>query len=108
MNTSKREPLDKRRLLRAIKTWVSDNKKVFWKYEVSCFYKTYFLQVANLPKPAQEDIVLPSNNRLLNNRQKKQLCDVIKKVYTGPAKPGVSNINVQINYDNGVIINEVR
>ncbi|HOO73606.1 MAG TPA: hypothetical protein PK926_17735 [Spirochaetota bacterium] len=107
MTASKQLPLEKNRLLRVIKTWVSENKKAFWKYEVSCFYKTYFLRVGNLPRPAAEDIVVSSNDRLLTGRQKKQLCDAVKKIYAIPSRASVSSINVQIDYDNGVIINEV-
>ncbi len=91
-------------LLNNIKDWVEINKKIFWKYEVSSFYQTYKINVTNLPKPSKEDIKIVSNNRMLNNTQKIQLCGVITKAC---AKEGVlsnSCINVQIDYVKGAVI----
>jgi len=94
----------KNTLLNIIQDWVDINKKIFWKYEVSSFYQTYKINVSNLPEPSKEDIKVVSNNRMLNNTQKTQLCSVIKKAC---AKEGILNnscINVKIDYVKGIVI----
>ncbi|MFH0975264.1 MAG: hypothetical protein V1874_05715 [Spirochaetota bacterium] len=83
--------------------WVTANKKIFWKYEVSSFYQTYKINVANLPKPGKEDIKVVSHRMLLSNEQKIQLCNIIKKVYNGPDKLKKSNIDLQIDYVKGMV-----
>jgi hypothetical protein len=102
--TSKRGPAMENALLDTIKNWVSINKKVFWKYEVSSFYQTYKIIVGNLPVPSEGDIKVVSNNRLLSNAQKTQLCGVIKKECTKAGAECTSSINVQIDYVKGAVI----
>ncbi len=103
----KQEAIEKMKLSRIIGDWVTRNKKIFWKYEVSCFYKTYLLRVNNLPEPCEKDIHLSANNRLLNNQQRKQLCEVISKTCTKAKAFNASSIDVQIEYDNGSVVAEV-
>lgn len=100
---SKNEAAEKK-LLNSIIDWVGANKKVFWKYEVSCFYKTYKLSVANLPNPSVEDIRVISENRLLNNDQKKKLCTSIKKACAGAVGLDNSRITVKIDFDNDRVV----
>jgi hypothetical protein len=87
-----------------IRDWVNANKKSFWKYEVSSYFKTYKISVSNLPKPSKEDITVGWNNRLLNDAQKIQLCNTIKKEYTKTVPLKKSSINVQVDYVKGAVI----
>jgi hypothetical protein len=87
-----------------IRDWVNVNKTVFWKYEVSSFYQTYKINIANLPKPSKEDIKVVSHNRILSNAQKNQLCDIIKKVNTKTYALKKSSIDVKIDYIKGAVI----
>lgn len=103
----KQEAMEKMKLSKTIGDWVTRNKKVFWKYEVSCYHKTYMLRVINLPEPESKDIQLSANNRLLNDQQRKQLCDVIAKTCTRTKAFNASSIDVQIDYDNGSVVAEV-
>jgi len=107
MNTSKQEILERKRLSNVIRDWAGENKKVFWKYEVSCFYKTYIIKVANLPTPSAEDIMVSSNNRLLNTQQKTKLCNAIKKAHAKADVLSGSSIDVQIDYESGAVVAEV-
>jgi len=88
----------------AIKEWVGANKKVFWKYEVSSYYKSYTISVANLPAPAHGDIKVLSNNRLLTETQKNQLCRAIKKACPKTKEPADFNVNVKIDYEKGQVV----
>ena len=92
------------KLLDIITEWVSANKKFFWKYEVSSYYETYKISIVNLPAPSYEDIMLKSYKRLLNNDQKTQLCNKIKKTYAKTDKLDVSSINVKVDYVKGAVI----
>ena len=65
------------------------------------------LRVINLPEPESKDIQLSANNRLLNDQQRKQLCDVIAKTCTRAKAFNASSIDVQIDYDNGSVVAEV-
>ena len=114
MNTSKQklldkkqEHLEKKRLSEIVSNWVTKNKKVFWKYEVSCFYKTYIIRISNLPEPSVNDILLSANSRLLSDQQKKQLCDVLIKASPRSKALNDSSFDMQIDYDNGVVISKV-
>lgn len=107
MNTTRQELLEKKRLSGIIRTWAGKNKKVFWKYDVSCFYKTYKIRVVNLPAPSTENILVSSNSRLLNNQQKTQLCNAIKNAYPRVELLGNACIDVQIDYANGSVIAHV-
>jgi len=104
---SNRVPVDKTKLSEIIRDWADKNKKVFWKYEVSCFYKSYVIRVANLPVPSVNDIMLSSNNRLLNDQQKKQLCNALKKACSVNGRLNESSIDVKIDYVDGGVITEV-
>jgi len=101
------EALDKMKLSKTISDWVTRNKKIFWKYEVSCFHKTYMLRVNNLPEPGAKDIHLSANNRLLNDQLRQQLCDILSKTCTKAKVFQASSIDVQIDYDNGSVVAEV-
>lgn len=107
MNTSKQELLEKKRLSKIVRDWADKNKKVFWKYEVSSFYKSYIISIGNLPKPSTADIRVSSNNRLLNDQQKTQLYTAIEKACPNGAVLSESSIYVQIDYVQGAVIAEV-
>lgn len=104
---NKQELMERKKIIKVINDWAGKNKKVFWKYEVSCFYKTYIIRVTNLPEPSEKDIMLSSNNRLLNDQQRKQLCDAITKVCAKAEVMNNSSIDVQIDYENGAVIAEI-
>lgn len=101
---TKQEFLAKKRVLKIIRDWATKNKKVFWKYEVSSYYKTYTIRVANYPRPAAEDIIVSSNSRLLNNQQKIQLCNAIINACPDVEIPADSSIDVQIDYVDGNVV----
>jgi len=107
MSTSKHGITEKEKVSEIISDWVGKNKKTFWKYEVSCFYKTYTLRISNLPEPSVKDIHLSANNRLLGDKQKKQLCDALKKARSGLKVFTESSVNVQIDYDDGAVITKI-
>jgi hypothetical protein len=88
----------------AIKEWVGANKKVFWKYEVTSFYRSYVISVANLPAPTHDDIRVLSNNRLLTETQKNQLCRAIKKACPKIEEPANFNVNVKVDYEKGQVV----
>ena len=92
---------------KTIQEWVGANKKVFWKYEVSSYYKTYTISVANLPDPSNDDIKVLSNNRLLNNAQKTQLCKALKKACPKTELAPSSNINIRVDFEKGAVITAV-
>jgi hypothetical protein len=94
-------------LSKIIRDWVNANKSVFWKYEVASYFKTYKISVTNLPKPSIDDITIGWNNRLLNNAQKTQLCNTIKKVCTKKEALKKSSINVQVDYVKGAVIADI-
>jgi hypothetical protein len=114
MNTAKQKLLDAKqglletkRLSKIIRDWTEKNKRVFWKYEVSSFYKSYKIRVANLPAPSTENIIVSSHNRLLNHQQKTQLCNAIQKACVNVQVLSNSCIDVQIDYVNDAVIAEV-
>ncbi len=107
MNTAKQELLEKKRLSKIITVWADKNKKVFWKYEVSSFYKTYVLKISNLPEPSGNDILLSANKNLLNTQQRTQLCDVLTKACSNSSAFNYSTIDVQIGCDNGIVTAQV-
>ena len=90
-------------LLDIISDWVTENKKFFWKYEVSSFYETYKISIANLPKPSNDDITLKSYKRLLNNDQKSALCKKIKNSSIEFENFNDSSISVKVDYVKGVV-----
>jgi len=96
-----------KKILSIISEWVSVNKKIFWKYEVSSFYKTYVIRVSNLPDPSTGNINVSSNNRLLNDQQKTQLCNAIKKAYAKADVLKNTSIDIRIDYADGAVIAEV-
>jgi hypothetical protein len=91
-------------LLNIIRDWVFENKKIFWKYEVSSYSETYKIKVANLPNPLKEDITISSHHRLLNNMQKTQLCNVIKKSCAKEGAPAKSCVNIKVEYVSGAVV----
>ncbi len=107
LSEKKQELIAREKLGKIIRDWAGKNKKIFWKYEVSCFYKTYLMRITNLPKPSTEDIMVSSNNRLLNNQQKTQLCNAIEKACTKVDLFSDSSLDVQIDYVDGSVIIEV-
>jgi hypothetical protein len=107
LSDAKQERLVMKKLSDIIRDWTEKNKRVFWKYEVSSFYKSYKIRVANLPGPSTENILVSSNNRLLNHQQKTQLCNAIEKACVNAEVLGDSCIDVQIDYVNDAVIAEV-
>jgi len=107
MNATKKELLEMKRVSKIVREWAGENKKVFWKYEVSCYYKTYTIRLANLPNPSTEDIMVSSNNRLLNNQQKTRLCNAIKKECAKTEMLNNSCLDVQIDYVGGAVVAEI-
>jgi hypothetical protein len=114
MNTAKKDLserkkmlLEKKRLSKIITDWAGKNKKVFWKYEVSSFHKTYLIKVTNMPEPSVNDIQLSSNKKLLSDLQKKQLCDAI--INNSPETKAFNDLSfdVQIDFVDGAVIAEV-
>lgn len=103
---TKNELIAREKLVKVIREWVEKNKKIFWKYEVSSFYKTYVIKIVNLPEPSVKDISL-SINRLLDEQHKQQLCDCIIK---SCGKSGIlsdTSIDIQIDYADGAVITGV-
>lgn len=114
MGSTKQKPLntshkflEQKKILRIIRDWAGRNKKVFWKYEVSCFYKTYTMKIVNLPQPSAEDIIVSSINRLVSNQQKNQLCDAIIKACINVEALDDSSVDIQIDYADGDVITEI-
>lgn len=107
MNTTKQKLSEKKRFSNIVKDWAGKNKKVFWKYEVSCFYQSYVIKVANLSDPSLINITVSKNNRLLNDQQKIQLCNAIEKAGVKTDILSASSIEVQIDYVDGAVIAEV-
>ncbi|PKL38338.1 MAG: hypothetical protein CVV44_10640 [Spirochaetae bacterium HGW-Spirochaetae-1] len=114
MNTAKQTLLDKRqeilekkRLSKIIRDWADQNKKVFWRYEVACFYKSYKIKIANLPKPSIEDILISSHKGLLNAQQKTQLCNAIEKACAKAELLSTSFIDVKIDFVHEAVVAEV-
>jgi hypothetical protein len=107
LSNDKQEFLVRKRLSNTIRDWADKNKRVFWKYEVSCFYKSYTIRVANLSEPSTENIRVSSNNRLLNYQHKTQLCNAIEKVCADAEMASGSCIDVKIDYVDGAVIAEV-
>ncbi len=102
-----KELREQKRLLKLIGEWVGKNKKVFWKYEVSCFYKTYTMRLTNLPKPSPEDITVTTINRLITGQQKKQLADAIAKASIKTDILSDTFIDVQIDFADGYVVTEI-
>ena len=114
MNTTKQELsgrrqelLEKKRLSEIIRDWADQNKKVFWRYEVACFYKSYKIKIANLPKPSIEDILVSSHKGLLNIQQKTQLCNAIEKACAKAEVFRASSIDVQIDFVHEAVVAEI-
>jgi len=107
-SNKRQELLEKKKLSQIVSDWVTNNKKVFWKYEVSSYYKTYMIKITNLPEPSVDDIILSADKRLLSIQQKKQLSDAITKACSQKKAFNESSIDVEFDYDNGIVIAEVR
>ncbi len=105
-NTTRQKLSERKRLSQIITDWAGKNKKVFWKYEVSCFYQSYRIKVANLPRPSSIDITVSKNRRLLNDQQKAQLCIAIEKAGVKADVLKDTSIDYQIDYKNGAVIAE--
>ncbi len=100
---NKQELLEKKKLEKIIRDWAGKNKKLFWKYEVSCFYKTYMIRVSGLPQPSAENITVSPFIRLFGSQQKKQLCDAITKASVKAEMLSDSSIDVQIDFVDGAV-----
>ena len=107
MSNTKQKISERKRLSKIINDWAGKNRKVFWKYEVSCFYQSYRIKVANLPNPSSKHITVSKNNRLLNDQQKTQLCNAIEKAGVKTDVLSDSSINVQIDYVDGNVVTEL-
>jgi hypothetical protein len=107
LSDNKQELLVRKRLSKIIRDWADKYKRVFWKYEVSCFYKSYIIRVAHLSRPSTADVMISSNNRLLNNQHKTQLCNAIEKACASAEMLHDSCIDVKIDYVDGAVVAEV-
>lgn len=90
------------KLSQIVGDWVIKNKKLFWKYEVSSYYCPYKISVFNLPEPSSEDIKVSPYIKMLNNTQKTQLSNAIKKACARTEMTS-ARIDVTVNYSNGVV-----
>ena len=96
------------RVLSAIKNWLNENRKIFWKYEVACFYRTYQISIGNMPEPTAGDIKVLNGRNLMNDEQKNRICDVIRKAYSS-----IKNLSdkldviLEINYRDGNVDTEI-
>lgn len=86
-----------------IRDWVEENRKVFWKYEVSCFHKTYKISIGNFPNPTKDDIFVSPNNGSLS-KEKTQLCNAIKKACIKNEASVYSRIDVKVDYADGSVV----
>ncbi|MGL4370850.1 MAG: hypothetical protein ACRCUT_14430 [Spirochaetota bacterium] len=86
-----------------IREWVLENKKFFWKYEVSSYYQTYKVSIGNLPDPSKEDIGVLPHNGLLNTK-KTQLCAALKKACSKSEGLSKSSIYVKVDYVDGNVV----
>jgi hypothetical protein len=107
MGNTKQKLSERKRLSKIINDWAGKNRKVFWKYEVSCFYQSYRIKVANLPNPTSKHITVSKNNRLLNDLQKTQLCNAIEKARVQADVLSDSSIDVKIDFVNGNVVTEL-
>jgi hypothetical protein len=87
-----------------IQEWVVKNRKIFWKYEVSSFYQTYKINIDNLPNPGEGDIFVSSHKSLLNNSQKKQLCESLKKACAKAVPLRSARVNVKVDFVDGDVV----
>ncbi len=94
-------------ILNIIRDWVEVNRKLFWKYEVSSYYKAYKICITNMPRPSTDDIKLQSHHHLLNSNQKSQLCNAIKKAYSETISLKKSSINIKFEYVDGIVTTTV-
>ena len=90
-------------LLNIIKDWVSVNKKLFWKYEVSSFYASYNISIFNMPIPSIDDIKIRPGNQNFTSQKKNQLCSLIKKCSDKLQSKSNSSINIQIDFIKGSV-----
>ena len=97
---------EQKRLTEIVRLWVEKNRKVFWEYEVSCFYKSYVIRISNLPLPSEKDISVSSNCKLLGDKQKSQLCKAIEKARPKTELLKSPSLSVQINYSEGEVTAE--
>ena len=80
--------------------WVKKNRKLFWKYEVSCFYKTYKISIRNFPCPANSDIAISPANAM-PVPEKKRLSDaIIREFGKGEGQSGRC-VMVKVDYADG-------
>lgn len=86
-----------------VRDWVGENRKVFWKYEVSSFHKTYKISIGNFPNPSQEDIFVSPNTGSIS-KEKKQLCIAIKKACAKAEVPSYSRIDVKVDFQDGAVV----
>ncbi len=94
----------KDKILEAVRIWVDKNRKVFWKYEVACFYRSYQISIDNLPEPSARDVHVVKYRNLLSDDQKLNLCGVIRKVCSlnNIIKPG--SLTVELDFENGKVV----
>jgi hypothetical protein len=86
-----------------VREWVAKNKKEFWKYEVSCFFKTYKITINNLPNPAAEDISV-SPKIALQIAHKTQLSNAIKKALLKSEPPKHTRMDLKVDFINEAVV----
>ena len=85
-----------------VSRWVGKNRKCFWKYEVSCFRKSYKITIRNLPCPSNSDISI-SPAAVMSVDEKKKLSDAIGKAFANEAKPYGTCVTVTVDYSDGAV-----
>ena len=86
-----------------VKDWVAKNKKEFWKYEVSCFFKTYKITLNNLPSPSADDISV-SPKIVIPAAQKTQLSNAIKKALLKSEPVKRTRMDLKVDFKNEAVV----
>ena len=90
----------KKELPDVISEWVSENRKTFWKYDVSCFHKTYKISIDHLTDPADGDLaILPYAS--IPGGARTKLIKAVKKASSGLQ---CSSIALKIDYVDGAVV----
>lgn len=88
-----------------IREWVDQNRKLFWKYEVSSFHRSFKINVRNLPKPAINDIAISPHVQAGNKMT--VLCHAIEKACAKTAESDMLKVDVEIGFNDGEVTAEL-
>lgn len=61
------------------------------------------MRIANLPRPSTEDIKILPSNRILPDRQRRQLCSGISRTFTKGWMSGISTVEAMIAFEDGTV-----